>query len=159
MTSELGWTTVMMTGALTTRTIAAGLFGPLIGPLADTKYGARMLMTIGVIIAGGVPFATSYVQNIWQYYLIYGFIGALGMVGYGSLVTNTIIAKWFIRKRGRAMAISTLGISLSGLAFVPLTHFLISDFGWRSFRSPFLFGAVPKIWAFYPTVTILNPSL
>jgi MFS family permease len=132
MTSELGWTTVMMTGALTTRTIAAGLFGPLIGPLADTKYGARILMSIGVIIAGGVPFAISYVQNIWQYYLIYGVIGALGMVGYGSLVTNTIIAKWFIRKRGRAMAISTLGISLSGLAFVPLTHFLISDFGWRN---------------------------
>jgi MFS family permease len=132
MKGELGWTTVMMTGALTTRTIAAGLLGPLIGPLADTKYGARMLMSIGVIIAGGVPFAVSYVQNIWQYYFIYGVIGALGMVGYGSLVTNTILAKWFIRKRGRAMAISTLGISLSGLAFVPLTHFLISDFGWRN---------------------------
>ena len=132
MTGELGWTTVMMTGAITTRTIAAGLLGPLIGPLIDTKYGARVLMSLGVIIAGGVPIAVSHVQNIWHFYLIYGVIGALGMVGYGSLVTSTIIAKWFIRKRGRAMGISTLGISLCGFAFVPVTHLLISNLGWRN---------------------------
>lgn len=30
------------------------------------------------------------------------------------------------------MGISTLGVSVCGLAFVPLTHFLISNLGWRN---------------------------
>jgi MFS family permease len=74
----------------------------------------------------------SKVHALWEYYLFYGVIGALGMVGYGGLVTNTVIAKWFVRKRGRAMGISTLGVSVCGVVFVPLSHFLIAYFGWRS---------------------------
>ena len=132
MTSEFGWTTIGMTGALTLRIVMAGLIGPIVGPLADTKHGARVLMSVGVLIAGGVALAVSHVQTLWQFYFFYGVIGALGMVGFGGLVTNTIIAKWFIRKRGRAMGISTMGVSAAGLVFVPLVHYLITNFGWRT---------------------------
>jgi len=132
MTSEFGWTTVAMTGALTLRTVVAGLIGPVIGPLVDTRHGARVLMSGGVVIAGAVALATSYIQNLWQFYFLYGIVGALGMVGFGGLVTNTIIAKWFVRKRGRAMGIATLGVSTAGLVFVPLVHILIKHFGWRT---------------------------
>ena len=100
ISKELGWTTVMLTGALTLRTVIGGLSGPIVGPLADTRYGARILMTVGVLVAGAVPLMVSRVQALWQFYLIYGVFGALAMVGFGGLVTNTILAKWFIRRRG-----------------------------------------------------------
>jgi len=130
--NELGWDTVHITFAMTLRTIVAGLIGPLIGYLADKKYGARLLMPGGVLAAGAATILVSTMDSLWQFYFFYGVIGALGMVGFGGLVTHTIIAKWFIRKRGRAMAIATLGVSISGVIFVPLNHFLISAFGWRN---------------------------
>jgi len=132
MSKDLGWTTVMMTGAFTLRIVVGGLIGPIVGPLADTKHGARILMSIGVLSAGAVPLAVSKITTLWQFYLFYGVIGALGMVGFGGLVTNAIISKWFIRRRGRAIGIATMGVSTSGLVFVPLVHTLIESFGWRT---------------------------
>jgi MFS family permease len=132
ISSELGWTTVALTGALTLRTVVGGLMGPFIGPLVDTRHGARVLMSLGVLIAGAVPLAVSRIDQVWQFYLVYGVIGALGMVGFGGLVTNALISKWFVRRRGRAIGIATMGISTSGLVFVPLSHVLISGFGWRT---------------------------
>jgi MFS family permease len=129
---ELGWTTLMLTGAMTLRTVVASLSGPAIGPLADTRHGARIIMSLGILIAGAVPLAASRVNALWQWYLFYGVIGGLGMVGYGGLVTNTILAKWFIRKRGRAMGIAAIGVSISGVVFVPLVHRFISNYGWRT---------------------------
>ena len=132
ISKELGWTTVMLTGALTLRTIIGGLSGPLVGPLADTRYGARILMTVGVLVAGAVPLLVSRVQALWQFYLIYGVFGALAMVGFGGLVTNTVLAKWFIRRRGRAIGFAAMGVSTAGMVFVPLVHFLIARVGWRT---------------------------
>jgi MFS family permease len=132
ITRELGWTTLMLTGAMTLRTVVAGLSGPVIGPLADTRHGGRIMMSLGILLAGAVPLAVSRINALWQWYLFYGVIGGFGMVGYGGLVTNTIIAKWFIRKRGRAMGIAAIGVSISGVVFVPLVHRLISNYGWRT---------------------------
>ncbi|MBW2623925.1 MAG: MFS transporter, partial [Deltaproteobacteria bacterium] len=132
ITEELGWTTVMLTGALTLRSIFSGLIDPIIGPLADTRHGARILMSAGVLIAGSVPLAVSRVSEPWQFYLFYGIIGALGMVGFGGLVTNAIISKWFIRLRGRAIGVSTMGVSIAGLIFVPMVHSLNARLGWRT---------------------------
>lgn len=132
MSTELGWNTTTLTGALTMRMVIAALLGPLIGTLADKKYGARVVMTFGVIIAGIIPITVSHVREVWQFYLCYGVIGALGSVGFGGLVTNAILAKWFVRKRGRAMSIAAVGVSLSGMVFVPLANYLINHFGWRT---------------------------
>ena len=42
-----------------------------------------------------------------------------------------MIAKWFIRMRGRAIAIVSLGHNVGAVIFVPLTAFIIVNFGWR----------------------------
>jgi len=154
ISSELGWTTVALTGALTLRTVVGGLMGPFIGPLVDTRHGARVLMSLGVLVAGAVPLAVSQVYEVWQFYLVYGVIGALGMVGFGGLVTNALISKWFVRRRGRAIGIATMGISTSGLVFVPLSHILISELGWRTTLLVLGFA----IWglAFIPVILLVR---
>jgi MFS family permease len=45
--------------------------------------------------------------------------------------TGAVIAKWFIRKRGRALSILITGNGIGGAVFVPLIAFLIVTFGWR----------------------------
>jgi MFS family permease len=132
ITRELGWSTFALTLGMTIRSSIGGFIGPVIGPVSDTRHGARVVMTVGVLVAGAAIMLISQVQEVWHYYVIYGVFGALGMVGFGGLVTNTVLAKWFIRKRGRAMGVATMGVSLGGAVFVQVAHFLISNYGWRS---------------------------
>jgi MFS family permease len=154
ITRELGWTTVMITGSLTLRTVIGGLLGPLIGPLVDREHGARVVMSIGVLVAGAATIAVSRVHSLWQIYLFFGVFGAIGMIGFGGLVTNTVIAKWFIRKRGRAMGVAAMGVSISGLVFVPLAHHIISNYSWRT--ALVVLGIVIWILAFLPAVILVR---
>ena len=154
ISNEMGWSTTIITGALTMKMLTGALIGPFIGYLTDMKYGARILMSMGALVAGGTTFFISYVQTPFQFYLLYGAIGSLGMIGFGGLVTHTIIAKWFIRMRGRAMGIATLGVSVSGVIFIPLTHYMIDTHGWRD--SLRLVGIITWVAAFLPAVIFIR---
>ena len=50
----------------------------------------------------------------------------------GGLPSNAAVARWFVRRRGRALGIATAGISMGGVIFVPLTQWLIARLGWRA---------------------------
>ena len=130
MSQEFGWTRAMTAGALTFRSIISGLTAPLVGTLVDRR-GPRLIMTVGGAL-GGLGFVLlSRMSELWHLYLVYGLLGAVGMIGVGGLVSNSTIAKWFIQKRGRAIAIATTGLSLGGVVFTPLTERLIALLGWR----------------------------
>ena len=106
---------------------------PFIGVLADKKQGARLLMTFGSIAAGLALILTSTVTNIWQFYLIYGILfGLASTIMGGFVIEPALIAKWFIRHRGRAMAIGTMGISAGGVIIAPWAGWLVATQGWRT---------------------------
>jgi MFS family permease len=56
---------------------------------------------------------------------------ALGSTCIGALPSNGAVARWFVRKRGRALGISTAGISAGGIVFAPASQYLIEHLGWR----------------------------
>ena len=64
--------------------------------------------------------------------LIYGVLGTFGVPGLGYGVVSPTIAKWFIRRRGRATGIATAGLNVGAVAMTSLILFLISGFGWRT---------------------------
>jgi len=156
ISEDLGCTTVVITGVFTVRSLISGLLGPAIGHIADRGSGARWLMSGGVLAAGVSVFLVSRMQTPWQFYVYYGVIGALGMIGFGGLVSHTVIAKWFVRMRGRAMGIAGMGVSVSGLVFIPLNHYLISHFGWRQALT--VCSIVIIGLAFVPTVLFIRRS-
>lgn len=131
ISKELGWSTVIITGAQSLRSIIGGMSGPVIGPLADSRHGARVLMAGGIVASGLAAMLCSRMTAAWHFYAIYGVLGSLGMIGFGGMVTNTVIAKWFIRRRGRAMGIAATGISFAGILLVPLVTYLVAHYGWR----------------------------
>ena len=57
---------------------------------------------------------------------------ALGSTCIGHLPNNAAVARWFVRRRGRALGVSTAGISAGGIVFAPLTQHLVSHYGWRT---------------------------
>jgi len=69
--------------------------------------------------------------SLWQLYLFYGVLVALGFAG-GAMVPNAaLINRWFVRRRGFAVTMANTGASLGQLVLIPLATLLIVSAGWR----------------------------
>jgi OFA family oxalate/formate antiporter-like MFS transporter len=131
MEEDLGWSRATFFGALSVRGVIAGLLSPFVGPLLDSAKGPRYLLLAGSVLLGASIAALALVQEVWQFYLLFGVVGALALLGSSQLVGEVVLPKWFIRRRGRAMAISSMSTPLSGMFVPALIQVLISSFGWR----------------------------
>ncbi len=130
MTAGLGVSRASLASVNLFRGAASGISGPIIGPLVD-RYGARIVMMVGAAVAGVALMSISRIGMVWHFYLLFGVVGGLGLVEFGGLVTNAAIAKWFIRRRGRAIAFASVGISVGGMVMVWVSQILINALGWR----------------------------
>ncbi|MEE9199688.1 MAG: MFS transporter [Dehalococcoidia bacterium] len=129
---SLGWSRTELVWAVTLSSIVSTATGPLIGPLLDRKHGPRVSMVL-IGLAGGLGLALlSQVSHLWQYYLLFGVLAAFQQHTPIFLVVPTVVSKWFIRQRGRALVLSTMGRPLSGIVLLPTTQLLISAVGWRT---------------------------
>jgi len=130
MIAEFGWSRTVMSGAFSLSRLEGGLEGPIAGWLID-KFGARRMLFIGVLISGAGFMALWFVNSPLSLYLIFGLFLSLGFnMGYVH-ATSAAIAKWFVRKRGRAFSFLITGNGVGGAIFVPLIAWLIIQFGWR----------------------------
>ena len=132
MSDELGISRTQFSAIAVFRVALLPLL-PFLGLLVDKKHGPRILITVGSILSGIVLMSTSLVQELWQFYLLYGVVFGLAMFAMGGqLVGPAVISKWFIRRRGRAMAIGTMGISTGGFIIAPMAGWFVGEFGWRT---------------------------
>jgi MFS family permease len=133
MTDDLGWSRAAMGGVFLIRAIVMAVLGPVLGPLVDKRRGGQILYVSGGFIAGASIMMLSRVDTIWQFYLLFGVGWSIGQLSFGgNVVTGPIVAKWFVRKRGRAMGIYTMGIPVGAILFVPLNAVLVTSFGWET---------------------------
>ncbi|MEP7217013.1 MAG: MFS transporter [Anaerolineaceae bacterium] len=130
MTQDLGWTRSQFSAVQTLSTVVMGIVGFVIGALIDRR-GPRLLMFVGGILCGTALIATSRVEELWQFYLARGVAQTLGNALLGSLVVNVTLSKWFIARRGMAVAIASSGFSLGGVLMAPLLSAVIGQWGWR----------------------------
>lgn len=153
MAQDLNLTRTMVAGGSTVRTLLSTVAMPIIGPLVD-KYGPRMIMTIAASTAVVFTMLMGQVRNAFEFYLVFAVVGPLLAAGMGDLVTNTSVSKWFIRHRGRAMAISTSGLS-AGIAIVtPFNEFVISNWGWRT--AWVVSGFIVAFFVLVPTMLLMR---
>ena len=127
--NDLGWSRTTVSGLYTAGSLTAALVMILVGRLLD-RYGARVLLGFVVVLFSVVVACMSLINHPVHLYLGFAGIRTLGQ-GSLTLIPTTLVAIWFIRLRGRATALTTLGMGASTAAFPPLIHWLVSDYGWR----------------------------
>jgi MFS family permease len=131
ISTSLGWNRASVSGAYAVGLIVAGVLGVPIGPLVD-RWGARLLMSSGSAIAGLALIGLAQMHDLFQFYLLWS--GGLGLAMALTLypVTFTIVANWFVRKRGKALAVLTLVGGLSSPICIPLAGAMVAQIGWRA---------------------------
>ncbi len=136
-------------------TLIQGVIVAFISPYVGKLIGQmpiRRLMWCGAaaLCLGFVGMGQAH--NVLHLYLAFGVVLALAMTLLGVLPNNALLANWFVKRRGKALGLSQLGISLSGAALVPLTAWLVQMYGWRTAVTLFGLGfaalLAPLIWKF-----------
>ena len=130
--ADLGWSSTQLVWGITIGIVVATSTGPLFGIFLDKRHGPRLLMLVFALMGALGLILTSRVEHLWQYYLFFGVVSAFFLHTTIFLVVPTVVSKWFIRKRGRALIFSTMGRPASGLLMLPLTQVLMSAVGWRT---------------------------
>ena len=116
---HFGWSRAQLTGAFSMAQLEGSIIGPLMGYLID-RLGSRRMVLIGMIITGLGFLLFSRTGNIFVFYLSYGLI-MLGTAAGTWLPYMTVVNRWFVRRRGLAMAIAAEGSPLGGLVLVPIS--------------------------------------
>ncbi|MFQ5878636.1 MAG: MFS transporter [Dehalococcoidia bacterium] len=106
------------------------LFSLLSGRMTDVWGPRRVVMVGGVLLGMGILLA-GQATNLWQYYIYYGFLAALGMSAVFVPATATVV-KWFVARGGMAVGIVTTGAGVGQLTIPLLSALLIAAWGWRT---------------------------
>ena len=131
MAESLGWSRGLLASATVVARITSAAAAPVIGRSIDRRGPRVFVLLGGVAVAGGAALL-ALTRSPWQLFLVYGVLMALGGVALGQLNADSTVAKWFIRRRGRALAFSTMGMSAAGVVLPLPLAFLIVNLGWRS---------------------------
>ncbi|MEZ4677825.1 MAG: MFS transporter [Caldilineaceae bacterium] len=132
-------------------TLGASAMLPLVGRLID-RYGARRVMMIAVL---GFGLATVGMANVRGLFTVLFGLLALRFMGFGAmhLTSSTLIAQWFVRRRGFVMGLAGQSLAISLFLYPPLGEFFIDQVGWRgawiAFGALSVLVMVPVSWFFY----------
>lgn len=131
MSEELGMGLTPFGLAATARLIGFAVSAPLIGRVLDHR-GTRGPMAIAVALMGGSVASMALVDAGWQMIGLLFFMGLLGFWGSSTLYITVPVAKWFIRKRGKAMSLVFLGVPMGIALSGPITQAMLETLGWRA---------------------------
>jgi sugar phosphate permease len=131
MTEELGWTRATFFLAFTVRGVTVGLISPFVGPVFDSRHGPRAAMIAGGVLMGVSMAGIRYIDHLWQFLLLFGVAGGIADLGSGFVISRSVVPKWFVRRRGRALGIAIAGVGLGATVFPGSVALLVNAVGWR----------------------------
>ena len=110
--------------------LGMAMWSPIMGKLLD-RYSARYIMLFGAIMyACGFSIIAATTSLFYIFLAIVGPI-AMAVTCAGALAANTVTARWFQQRRGRALGILAVSTSAGGFVMTPIFATLMEQFGWR----------------------------
>jgi MFS family permease len=130
LSQELQTPISSLTLSLAGLALVCALLSPLVGFLAD-KYPVRRLLTLGLLGMALFYVGVGSVTAVWQVWALYWVLGSVSLLLSTAVVTNAVISRWFVRRRGLALGMSAFGMGLAGVVLPPLIGMLLPGLGWR----------------------------
>jgi len=130
MTQEMHWSRTFFSMTVSLGMMMAMPISLFLGPLVD-KRGARVPMMAGGVVLGGGLIMMGMVHTSWQFIVVRGMIVPLGIIALSQVTPTVVVANWFVKKRGRAMAVTTMGMAFGAMIATPVITYLIGALGWR----------------------------
>lgn len=127
---ELGWSYTTISIGFLIGSAAGAVASSVTGWLVD-KYGPRVVVALGGVGIAGALLGLSTIQEPWHFWTFFGLVRGSAIAGV-EIGASVAIAKWFVRQRGRTLALKSMG-QRSGQIALPFVSFLIMNASdWRT---------------------------
>ena len=130
MTEEFDWSRGQISVAIAIGVLVNGITQPFLGSLYD-RYGGKSVISLSLLVLGIATMLLSIVNNIWVLIFLYGFVASTASSGASLVTIHAILTKWFQKKRGLVLSLTTSGMSAGGLVLAPFATYLIIVANWR----------------------------
>ena len=131
LAQEYGWSRSVISLGASLNMLIYSTCAVVVGRMVD-RIAPRWIVTGGAVIAALGFLFTAQVRTPWQFYLVYGLLLGVGSAGMGVVAVNSSVGKWFIRKRGTAIGIATMGVSFGTISLTPLAGVIVKNFDWQT---------------------------
>ena len=148
--SEFGWSRAEVSGGFSVALLASALAAPLIGWWID-RYGPRRIILIGAVLTAGSYVLLATTSELWQWF-VYQSINAVFRQMMFFIPFQTLISRWFDRRRGLAVGLLGTGFSLGGFVVVPIMREVIDAVQWEG---SFVVAGILVVAVFTPISLLL----
>ena len=155
LTEDLGVSRGLFSLLRSGEILIGAAMAPLVGPMID-RFGGRWLMAGGALSAGLGFVLMSQVGVFWQFLLLRWIFVAIGGVFMCHMIVSVTISRWFVRKRGRAIAVASMGQGFAKVCIPVLTAALFTWIGWRLTWS--IFGLITLVLVVMPALIFMRRS-
>ncbi len=145
---ELLWTKSQIGMAFTLHFWVYGFLAVAVGWAID-RFGSRRIIFLGGFILLVALTLLSQISTLWQLYLFFGVITALGVSMTHFVPNQATTMKWFAKKAGLAAGIVTAAFSVGLGILSPLLTWMAGSIGWRNtwFICALAFGIIIMLLA------------
>ena len=130
LTAELGISRGVFSLLRSGEGIVGACLAPFVGTLVD-RFGGRWLMAVGAAIVGVGYLILGHVDSFGQFAALRLSVITFGDALMGSMVVNVVISQWFVRRRGRALAFTSMGVGFAKVCMPVVAAWLLLTIGWR----------------------------
>jgi MFS family permease len=127
--NEYGWSRSVVSSMYSVGTFCAGMFMGFVGRLFD-RHGHRRMTAVIALVFGVACVWMSLVSTVPMLLVGFFLVRLLGQ-GSMSLSSVTLPPQWFIKRRGVALSVVSIGGGLSLAVLPPLNTWIIQNYGWR----------------------------
>jgi MFS family permease len=147
-----GWSRGATAGIFSIVLAVDALLSPVVGYLLD-RYSTKKIAIAGCLALVIGLFLSGRVSELWQLYICFGVILAVGFTFTGMVPHVFLISEWFSTKRASAIGFVYAGSGVGIMVLAPLSEWLISGYGWARafeiFSALALIGMLPVVWLYY----------
>ncbi|HEY2988129.1 MAG TPA: MFS transporter [Candidatus Binatia bacterium] len=127
---DFHWSHAVGASIVSLNSLVYASVSPAVGYAFD-RLGPRVLLPSAGFLMGLGFFFSGFSDSLWELYIYYGILAAVGQGGLGFVTNSALISKWFVRRRATAIGLAVAGQGFGMIAIVPLAQILISRVGWR----------------------------
>lgn len=150
MSDEFGWSRTLIAGSVSLGALSSIFISPIVGWAVD-RFGVHLILVGSMVILGVAMVSLAWATTPLFFYM--GF--ATGRVIFHVPVqigTGTLISRWFIRKRGRAIGIVYLAGAVGGIVTIQIASLAISH--WSISAAWIALGAMVLVVAVVPSALL-----
>ena len=127
---EFHWSRSTIAGGFSVFVLVSGAISPVIGWLTG-RLGAQRIILLGAVTLGIGLCLAAQTSQWWHLYLAFGGLASVGLTMAGWLPSIILVRGWFLDRVGTAVGIVSAGIGVGITIIVPLTQYLVQQWGWR----------------------------